>query len=88
MDSIISKNYSQIQKYDVSRETCNDFESLIGLIQEKNMEINIISKKTSEKEALRNGSAVSLASGRIMGCSTDDEHDYNNDADDLIVTTI
>ena len=53
MDSIISKNYSQIQKYDVSRETCNDFESLIGLIQERNREINIISKKTSEKEAIR-----------------------------------
>ena len=53
MDSIISKNYSQIQKYDVSRETCNDFESLIGLIQEKNREINIISKKTSEQEAIR-----------------------------------
>ena len=53
MDSIISKNYSQIQKYDVSRETCNDFESLIDLIQEKNREINIISKKTSEKEAIR-----------------------------------
>ena len=53
MDSIISKNYSQIQKYDVSRETCNDFESLIGLIQEKNREINIISKKTSEKKAIR-----------------------------------
>ena len=53
MDSIISKNYSQIQKYDVSRETCNDFESLIGLIQEKNKEINIISKKTSENNAIR-----------------------------------
>jgi len=53
MDSIISKNYSQIQKFDVSRETCNDLESLIGLIQEKNREINIISKKTSEKEAIR-----------------------------------
>ena len=53
MDSIISKNYSQIRKYDVSRETCNDFESLIGLIQEKNREINIISKKNSEKETIR-----------------------------------
>ena len=53
MDSIISKNYSQIQKDDVSRETCNDFESLIGLIQEKNREINIISKKNSEKETIR-----------------------------------
>jgi 16S rRNA (guanine527-N7)-methyltransferase len=53
MDSIFSKNYSQIQKYDVSRETCNDFENLIGLIQEKNREINIISKKTSEKDVIR-----------------------------------
>ena len=53
MDSIISKNYSQIRKYDVSRETCNDFENLIGLIQEKNREINIISKKTSEKDVIR-----------------------------------
>ena len=53
MDSIFSKNYSQIQKYDVSRETCNDFESLIGMIQEKNREINIISKKTSEKDVIR-----------------------------------
>ena len=53
MDSIISKNYSQIQKFDVSRETCNDLESLIGMIQKKNEEINIISKKTSDKEAIR-----------------------------------
>ena len=53
MDSIISKNYSQIQKFDVSRETCNDFESLISMIQKKNEEINIISKKNSEKEAIR-----------------------------------
>ncbi len=53
MDSLIFKNYSQIKKYDVSRETCNDFESLIGMIQEKNREINIISKKASEKEAIR-----------------------------------
>ncbi len=53
MDSIISKNYSQIQKFDVSRETCNDLESLISMIQKKNEEINIISKKTSNKEAIR-----------------------------------
>ena len=53
MDSIISKNYSQIQKYDVSRETCNDLESLISMIQRKNKEINIISKKTSEKQTIR-----------------------------------
>ena len=53
MDSIISKNYSQIRKFDVSRETCNEFESLISMIQKKNEEINIISKKNSEKEAIR-----------------------------------
>ena len=53
MDSIISKNYSLIQKFDVSRETCNDLEILIGMIQEKNEEINIISKKNTEKEAIR-----------------------------------
>ena len=53
MDSIIFKNYSQIQKYNVSRETCNDLESLISMIQKKNKEINIISKKTSKKEAIR-----------------------------------
>ena len=53
MDSIISKNYSQIQKFDVSRETCNDLEILISMIQKKNEEINIISKNTSHKEAIR-----------------------------------
>jgi len=53
MDSIISKNYSQIEKCNVSRETCNDLDSLISMIQKKNKEINIISKKTYEKEAIR-----------------------------------
>jgi 16S rRNA (guanine527-N7)-methyltransferase len=53
MDSIISKNYPQIQKFDVSRETCNDLERLISMIQKKNEEINIISKKSTDKEAIR-----------------------------------
>ena len=53
MDSIISKNYSQIRKYDVSRETCNDFECLISMILEKNKKINIISKKIQQKEDIR-----------------------------------
>ena len=39
MDSIISKNYSQIKKLDVSRETCNELENLISMIQKKNQEI-------------------------------------------------
>ena len=53
MDSIIFKNYSQINRFNVSRETCNELESLISMIQKKNNEINIISKKKSEKEAIR-----------------------------------
>jgi len=53
MDSIISKNYSQIKTFNVSRETCNELESLISMIQKKNEEINIISKKNSEKDAIR-----------------------------------
>ena len=35
MDSIISKNYSQINRFNVSRETCNELESLISMIQKK-----------------------------------------------------
>ncbi len=53
MDSIISQNYSQIQKFDVSRETCNELESFVSMIQNKNLKINLISRKTSEKEAIR-----------------------------------
>jgi len=53
MDSIILENYSQILRFNVSRETCNDLESLIGMIQKKNKDINLISKKNSEKQAIR-----------------------------------
>ena len=35
MDSIILQNYSQIANFDVSRETCNELESLIKMIQKK-----------------------------------------------------
>ena len=61
MDSIILQNYSQIPNYNVSRETCNELESLIKMIQEKNREINIISKKTSEKEAIRHRHIIDSA---------------------------
>ena len=53
MDNLILNSYSKISNLNVSRETCNELESLISMIQEKNREINIISKKTSEKEAIR-----------------------------------
>jgi len=53
MDNIILNSYSKISDLNVSRETCNELESLISMIQEKNKEINIISKKMYEKEAIR-----------------------------------
>ncbi len=61
MDSKISKNYSQILKSNVSRETCNDLENLISMIQKKNEEINIISKKNSDKEAIRHRHIIDSA---------------------------
>ncbi len=61
MDSIILQNYSQIPNFNVSRETCNELESLIKMIQEKNREINIISKKTSKKEAIRHRHIIDSA---------------------------
>jgi len=53
MDNLNLKYYSKIFDFNVSRETCNELESLISMIQEKNKEINIISKKISEKEFIR-----------------------------------
>tara|TARA_B100002052_G_C15809351_1_gene565134 strand:+ start:30 stop:677 length:648 start_codon:yes stop_codon:yes gene_type:complete len=53
MDNLILNSYSKIPNLNVSRETCNEFESLISMIQQKNKEINIISKKTSEKQEIR-----------------------------------
>ena len=53
MDNLILNSYSKISNLNVSRETCNELESLITMIQEKNQNINIISKKMCEKEAIR-----------------------------------
>ena len=53
MDNVILNSYSKISDLDVSRETCSELESLISMIQEKNKEINIISKKMYEKLAIR-----------------------------------
>ena len=53
MDNVILNSYSKISNLNVSRETCNELESLISMIQEKNKEINIISKKIGKKEAIR-----------------------------------
>ena len=53
MDNVFLNIYSKISNLNVSRETCNEFESLISMIQRKNREINIISKKMFEKGAIR-----------------------------------
>jgi 16S rRNA (guanine527-N7)-methyltransferase len=53
MDNQILNSYSKISKLNVSRETCNELESLISMIQEKNQEINLISREIFEKESIR-----------------------------------
>jgi 16S rRNA (guanine527-N7)-methyltransferase len=53
MDNQILNSYSKISKLNVSRETCNELESLISMIQEKNQEINLISREIFQKENIR-----------------------------------
>ena len=53
MDNQILNSYSKISNLNVSRETCNELESLISMIQEKNKEINLISRGIFEKERIR-----------------------------------
>ena len=61
MDNQILNSYSKISNLNVSRETCNELENLISMIQEKNKEINIISKKNSQKKAIRERHIVDSA---------------------------
>ena len=53
MDNLILNSYSKIFNFNVSRETCNQLETLISMILDKNEHINIISKKISEKQHIR-----------------------------------
>ena len=53
MDNVILNTYSKIPNFNVSRETCNEFERLISMILEKNKKINLISKKMYEKGDIR-----------------------------------
>jgi 16S rRNA (guanine527-N7)-methyltransferase len=57
----IIKKYPLLNQLNVSRETYNDFEKFISMIIEKNEEINIISKKTSQKETIRERHIVDSA---------------------------
>ena len=61
MDNVILNSYSKIPYLNVSRETCNELETLISMIQHKNKEINIVSKKMYEKQAIRERHIVDSA---------------------------
>ena len=53
MDTNIIKKYSKLEPFNVSRETCYEFENLISMILEKNRQINIISKKNADNLMIR-----------------------------------
>ncbi len=53
MESNLFKSYSDISKINVSRETCLEFETFIHMIEKKNREINLISRKIKEKSSIR-----------------------------------
>jgi len=57
----ILNSYSKISNLNVSRETCNELERLIEMIQEKNREINIISREIYKKELIRERHIVDSA---------------------------
>ena len=61
MDNVFLNSYSKISNLNVSRETCNELESLISMIQKKNKEINIISRKNSDQGVIRQRHIVDSA---------------------------
>ena len=61
MDNLILNSYSKISNLNVSRETCNELESLISMIQQKNTEINIISREMNQKDHIRHKHIIDSA---------------------------
>ena len=61
MDQEILNSYSKLNDLNVSRETFLDFENYISMIIEKNKKINIISQKTSSKNAIINRHIIDSA---------------------------
>ena len=57
----ILKKYSLLNKLNVSRETCLDFEKFVEMIQEKNLKINIISKETAKNDIIRDRHIIDSA---------------------------
>jgi len=60
MEEILDK-YSLLKDQNVPRETFKEFESFIVMLQKKNEEINIISKKTAKNELIRERHIVDSA---------------------------
>ena len=61
MDQEIINSYSKIKNLNVSRETFIDFEEFISLLNKKNKEINLISKKTTENIQIRDRHIIDSA---------------------------
>jgi 16S rRNA (guanine527-N7)-methyltransferase len=61
MDQEIVKLYSKIKNLNVSRETFLDFEEFISLVNKKNSEINLISKKTGKNLEIRERHVIDSA---------------------------
>ena len=60
MDEILKK-YSLFKDQNVPRETLLEFESFMGMLQKRNEELNIISKKTASDEVIRERHIVDSA---------------------------
>ena len=58
---VIFKKYSLLNKFNVSRETCLDFERFISMILEQNEKINIISKETAKKQVIKHRHIIDSA---------------------------
>jgi len=61
MEQEIINSYLKLTNLNVSRETYLDFEDYISMILEKNEKINLISKKTSEKNLIINRHIIDSA---------------------------
>ena len=53
MDIKFFKSYSDFYKMNISRETCLELETFISMIEKKNKEINLISRKINDKSLIR-----------------------------------
>jgi len=60
MEELLNK-YSLLDSLNVSRETYSDFEIFVRMIQDKNQEINLISKETAKNSIIRDRHIIDTA---------------------------